>query len=244
MRAFTIAGLVFKEIFRKKDFYVALILMAVILVYASNLNFYNIENITRYMKELGLALIFFFTAILSVPLAARQFPSEIRERTLAVLMAKPVRRHEFVAGKFLGSWAAGMSCFFLYYACFLALVAAKSGAIDVATAVQTAFLFCLGLMVLTALATGLSFYLTPPANVTLTLILYVLMSAYGPALKSKTAFFYYLLPHFEFFDMRQRLVHDLGAVSSPILGILFLYALAYAALFLGLGWAKFKRTVL
>ena len=40
-----------KEIFRKKDFYVALILSAVVLFYASSLQFYNVENIYRYLME-------------------------------------------------------------------------------------------------------------------------------------------------------------------------------------------------
>ena len=51
-----IARLVIKEIFRKKDFYVALILIGVILFYAQGLQFYNVKNISRYLMEIGLAL--------------------------------------------------------------------------------------------------------------------------------------------------------------------------------------------
>ena len=105
--ALIISGMVIKEIFRKKDFYVALILIAAVLLYASSLQFYNVQNITRYLMDLGLVLIFFFSAILTVSLAARQYPSEIQNRTSYVLLAKPVSRGQFVLGKFFGSLFAG-----------------------------------------------------------------------------------------------------------------------------------------
>ena len=72
--AFAIAKLVIKEIFRKKDFYVALILTGVILFYAASLKFYNVSNVVRYLMEIGLALVFLFSAILTV--ACRRFMSE------------------------------------------------------------------------------------------------------------------------------------------------------------------------
>ncbi len=247
MRILTIAGLVLKEIFRKKDFYVALILTAVILAYAASLNFYDVGNTGRYLKDLGLALIYFFSAVLIVPLAARQYPSEVRDRTLAVLLAKPVHRREFVLGKFLGSAAAGAGCFLIYYAIFILVVSLKMGLPDPVTAVETAALFILSLMMLAALATCLSFYMTVGASVSVSLLLFGLMTLYGPVLsgvgRGAGAVFYYLLPHFELFDMRQRLVHGLGPVSWHVLAALALYALTYMALFLFAGWAKFKKTV-
>ena len=70
-----LSKLVIKEIFRKKDFYVALILIAVILFYASQLQFYNVKNIVRYLMEIGLMLVFLFSVILTVSLASASEPS-------------------------------------------------------------------------------------------------------------------------------------------------------------------------
>src|SRR5438093_501198 len=60
-----IARMVIREIFRKKDFYVALVLTAAILFYASQLRFYDTDKVSRYLMELGLFLIFLFSVILA-----------------------------------------------------------------------------------------------------------------------------------------------------------------------------------
>lgn len=238
---FAIAGLVIKEIFRKKDFYVALILTAVILFYAARLQFYNVTHIVRYLMEIGLFLVFAFSAILTVSLAARQYPSEIQNRTAGVLLAKPVLRLEFIVGKYLGSLAAGAACFFIFYALFLSVAWAKGGGLSAVLAAQTFFLFLLNLMVLAAMAGALSYYLTASASIAVTLILYFLVSAYGPDLKGA---FYYGLPHFEFFDLRQRFIHDGGPISPDLVLFLTLYAVAYASLFLLLAWIRFRKKTL
>ena len=250
--ALIISGMVIKEIFRKKDFYVALILILVILVYTSGLQFYNVQNITRYLMELGLMLIFLFSAILTVSLAARQYPSEIQNRTSYVLLAKPVSRAQFVLGKFLGSLLAGWAAFTIFYVLFLAIVWAKAGSLSAGSAAQTFYLFCLNLAVLAAMASALSYVFTLSANISVTLVLYILINTYGPGLKETgekltwaARYFYdavyYFLPHFEFFDMRQRLVHEWPPISAGLLGFLTLYALFYSAFFLTLGWIALRR---
>ncbi|MBI3251805.1 MAG: ABC transporter permease [Candidatus Omnitrophica bacterium] len=237
-----LSKLVIKEIFRKKDFYVALILIGVILFYAAQLQFYNVKNIVRYLMEIGLWLVFSFSVILTVTLAARQFPSEIQNRTAAVLLSKPIRRGRFVIGKFLGSFLAGASAFLIFYVLFLAVASAKGGGLASGTAVQTAYLFLLNLMVVAAMASGFSYYLTVSANVSVTLILYLLMGAYGQTLKGRAwAALYYCLPHFEFFDLRQRFIHEWGPISAGLVFFLTCYAAVYTAIFLLLGALKLQR---
>jgi len=146
-----IAGLLIKEIFRKKDFYVALILSAIVLFYASQLQFYNVENIYRYLMEIGLALCFIFSVILTVSLAARQYPSEVQNRTLHVLMAKPLPRLYFVIGKFVGSLFAGTLCFLVFYSMFLLFTISKAHSLSIFMAAETFYLFFLNLMILTVM---------------------------------------------------------------------------------------------
>lgn len=242
--------LTFLEIARKKDFYVALALTGVILVFVSRMNFYNVGNVSRYLREFGLALIFLFSAVLTVPLAARQYPSETRDRTLAVLLAKPVSRGEFVLGKFLGAALSGIACFLVFYGIFL-LFTLKAPP-DPATAVQTAVLYAAGLAALAAMASCLSYYMTFPANVTLSLCAFLLMIGYGADLRgffeswpgpfraAGTAV-YLMLPHFEFFDLRQRFIHEWGPVSFRLAGAVVAYSAALCAAFLTAGWLKFRR---
>lgn len=240
-KVFAIAGLLIKEIFRKKDFYVALILSALILFYASRLQFYNVEHIYKYLLEIGLALSFTCSVVLAVALAARQYPSEIQNRTCQVLLAKPLRRSEFVLGKFLGSFLAGGACFFVFYFVFILFASAKTHSLPLVLTFQTFYLFLLNLMVLTAMASGLSYYLTMAANVTITLILYLLINTYGMNLKEFSQAIYYLVPHFEFFDARARFIHGWNPVSAGLILFLTAYAVFYAGFFLFIGWLKFKR---
>ena len=250
--AFGVASLLLKEIFRKKDFYVALILIGVILFYAAQFKFYNVENISRYLMDIGLQLIFLCPVILTVSLSARQVPSEREHRTLPVLMAKPIRRSEYVFGKFFGSFLAGGACFVIFYGLFLAIVSTKADSLRLVMICQTAYLFLLNLFVIAAMTSGFSYRLTTSANVSITLVIYILINTYGPGLKkaSENLFwlnrmlgeiFYYVLPHFEFFDMRQRFIHEWGPLPWGLAGFLTLYAFIYSFIFLMIGWLKFRH---
>ena len=247
-----ISGLLIKEIFRKKDFYVALILSAIVLFYASQLQFYNVDNIYRYLMEIGLALCFIFSVILTVSLAARQYPSEVQNRTLHVLMAKPLPRIYFVLGKFIGSLFAGTLCFLAFYLMLILFASFKAHGLSVPMASQTFYLFFLNLMVLTAMTSGLSYSLTVSANITITLITYVLINTYGMTLKETgeglfwlnkwlATGFYYCLPHFEFFDIRQRFIHGWGPISNKLVLFLTFYAVFYSAFFLMVGVLRFRK---
>jgi Cu-processing system permease protein len=247
--------LLLKEIFRKKDFYVALILGAVVVVYAAGLKFYDVARISRYLLETGLTLVFWFSAALTVTLAARQYPAEKESKTLEVLLAKPVSRLEFLVSKWAGSFAAGAVTFLLFFSGFLAVASTRMDGFPWGLVLETGFLFLLALLVLSAMASALSYYLTVSASVTLTLLLFLIMDAYGATLKAAgdhltfparlaCAVFYYGLPHFEFFDMRQRLVHEWGPVPLPLVAALAVYAALYAFIFLGAAWMGFRRRTL
>lgn len=250
---FVIARMVIQEIFRKKDFYVALILIAAILFYASQLNFYNAQKITSYLMELGLMLIFLFSVILTASLAARQYPAEIQNRTAYVLLAKPISRLQFILGKFLGSLLAGWAAFAVFYALFFAIICAKAGAlVSPVLAAQTFYLFLLCLMTVAAMTSAFSYKLTVSANVTLSLTLYILINTYGASLKKASeplfilsrwlgSALYYFLPHFEFFDLRQRFIHEWPPLSAGLMGFLTLYALVYTAIFILISWLLLRK---
>ena len=56
----------------------------------------------RFDAEFGMGAIVFFGSILSVVASAQLFFAEIENRTALTLLAKPVRRWSFIAGKLLG----------------------------------------------------------------------------------------------------------------------------------------------
>ena len=248
----TIARLVIKEIFRKKDFYVAFVLIGVILFYAQGMQFYNVKNISRYLMEIGLALLCLFSVILTTALAARQYPSEIQSRTGPLLLAKPITRSQFVVGKYLGSFFAGTCCFAVFYALFIGIVWTKAGQLSWPLAVQAACLFLLNLMVLSAMVRAFSYNMTVSANVTISLTLYILIHTQGAGLRESATHFaqpvrflceilYFAWPHFEFFDLRHRFIHNWPALPWNLVSLLTLYAFFYTALFLLWACASLRK---
>ena len=247
-----IAKLVIKEIFRKKDFYVALILIGAILLFAQRMQFYNTKNISRYLAEIGFALIYLFSIILCGALAARQYPSEIQNRTGTLLLSKPISRAQFVAGKYLGALLAGLAAFTAFFAVFILILNWKAEELAWPVAAQTFYLFALNLSLFSAMVCAFSYSLTASANLTISLILYYLISLYGASLRETAAtmavpariacqLLYYAFPHFEFFDLRQRLIHGWEGVAPSLLGFLSAYAAVYVLFFLVVAYFSLRR---
>lgn len=118
-KVLAIAGVVIRELYRRKDFYVLFVLTALITLLLGAVNFFNDPKIVRYLKEVCLLLIWISTLVIAVVTTARQIPAEKENRTIFPLLAKPVTRWQVILGKFAGCWfAAGIALlvFYLFFA--------------------------------------------------------------------------------------------------------------------------------
>src|SRR5262245_56338082 len=104
--AWAVAGVVIKELCRRKDFYVLFVLTALITLLMGSVNIFNEGGIVRYLKEICLFLIWISSLVITITTTARQLPVERENRTLFPLLAKPVTRNHVLVGKFLGCWLA------------------------------------------------------------------------------------------------------------------------------------------
>src|SRR5438045_9301842 len=112
---FALAGVVIKELYRRKDFYVLFVLTALITLLMGSVKFFNDDKIVRYLKDICLLLIWISALVIAIATTARQIPAERENRTIFPLLAKPVTRAQFIAGKFLGCWlAVGMALLVFY----------------------------------------------------------------------------------------------------------------------------------
>ena len=65
----------------------------------------------KFLTDLGLGALVCFGSILTIVVTAQLFCGELEHRTALTVLAKPVLRSEFVAGKFLGAWmVTGVFC--------------------------------------------------------------------------------------------------------------------------------------
>ncbi|MEM8867092.1 MAG: ABC transporter permease subunit [Verrucomicrobiota bacterium] len=99
-----LAGNTFLEAVRQK-FFSSLLLISAALVFSSNyfqqFDFGSSE--LKFIADFGFGALFFFGSILSIATMTQLFFNEIENRTALTLLAKPVHKLEFLAGKFLGA---------------------------------------------------------------------------------------------------------------------------------------------
>lgn len=239
-----IAGVVIRELYRRKDFYVLFVLTALITVVLGSVNFFNEDKIVRYLKEICLFLIWVSSLVIAITTAARQIPAERENRTLFPLLAKPVTRNHVVLGKFFGCWYACGLCLFVFYLFFAVISGAREHAWPLPHYFQCFMLHWFLLGIVTALALlGSIVFAAPSSNNTITMVMVatiLLLAGHlnkvalslGEPLQTIVYAIYYALPHLELFDMRDLIVHNRPMVPWLIWLAALGYAAVYAAIFL------------
>ncbi len=251
-RIFIIAYISLLEMVRRKDAYVLLILILAMLIALSSLNIFGLGGLVVYVKEIGLLAIWIVSWFLTAVTAARQIPEEERNKTIFPLLAKPVTRIEFVLGKWFGAVFASLFATILFYIVLFLFVFFKGSAFSFLPTLQAIILHFWFLGLISALAILFSTKLNADAAITLTMIVsgaaYTLLPRVPDLLFTADGLQYdgllvlfYLLPHFELFDFRRRMVYD----SEPISWLNWLgiqgYAMIFIVLFLLLAWMVYKN---
>ena len=251
---FAVAGVVIKELYRRKDFYVLFIITIVICLVMASVNIFNDNQIIRYLKELCLLLIWVSSLVIAITTTARQIPAEREQRTLLPLLAKPLSRPQLIFGKFLGCWVACGLVLICFYAFFGALAASREHAWPLLNYFQAAFLHWVMLGVVIALTLlGSLVFAAPSSNSTICFVIVMTILSVGRYLdkvalslhepsRSIIDSLYFVMPHFEWaFGMRNLIIHDWPLIDWKYFGLNILYSLAYAAVFLVAACLVFRR---
>jgi ABC-type transport system involved in multi-copper enzyme maturation permease subunit len=250
---FAVAGIVIKELYRRKDFYVLFILTALICLIMASINIFNDDKIIRYLKEICLLLIWVSSLVIAITTTARQIPAERENRTLLPLLAKPLTRSQLILGKFWGCWLACGLALICFYVFFGTLAASREHQWPVLNYFQAAVLhwFMLGVVVALALLGSLVFA-APSSNSTIIFVAVagillvgrhlnqVALSLPEPS-QSIVYSVYFAIPHLELFDLRDLIIHDWPLIAWKFFGLVICYALAYAAFFLLAACLVFRR---
>jgi len=251
---FAVAGIVIKELYRRKDFYVLFILTVVICVVMASVNIFNDKQIVRYLKELCLLLIWVSSLVIAITTTARQIPAEREQRTLLPLLAKPLSRTQLILGKFLGCWIACGLVLVCFYFAFSVLAASRDHAWPLLNYFQAAFLHWIMLGVVVALTLlGSLVFAAPSSNSTICFVVIATILTVGRYLdavavaqsepfRSIIYMVYFAIPHLEIpFELRNLIVHDWPLIGWNFVALDALYLLAYAAAFLVAACLIFRR---
>ncbi|MDI9611648.1 MAG: ABC transporter permease [Acidobacteriota bacterium] len=245
-RILAIAQNTFRETVRDKILY-NLILFALVMIASSlALGQLTLGNEDKVILDLGLGAISIFGLLIAIFIGIGLVYKELEKRTVYALLAKPVRRHELILGKYLGlllTLAVNVAVMTVGLALALAYTGrAPAGAyLRLLPAVGLIFL---ALALATALALLFSTFSTPALSALFTFFIWVIGhfnadlarvgkgSAVGEAL-GRTL--YYVIPNFSNFNLIDgRAVLQTAGYARPIEGWAVAGAGAYAVIYIAL----------
>jgi len=248
-----VAQVVLKESIRRKDFYVLFVLTAVICLVMGSVTFYHDNQIVRYLKEICLLLIWISTLVIAITMAARQIPVERESRTIFPLLAKPISRTQALLGKFFGCWIAIAAALSAFYIFFGLMAMSKEHSWPLANYFQAVWLhwIMLGVVIAMSLLGSLAFSAVS-ANVTICFVAvtFILMlgrhlenvaMGVGEPVRSLLQVLFYAMPHLEFFDVRDLVIHDWPPLHWLTCAKATAYGFVYGAFFLVAACLLFRR---
>ena len=248
-----ITSIVLKELIRRKDAYVLLIITVLLTLLSGSVNFFGDLRMVRYMKELCLLLMWISSIVIAVNMTARQLHAERESRTLFSLLSKPVSRNELILGKFAGCWLACGVALLTFYGFFVVTAVSRGDGWRLPEHFQAFWLHWVMLGVIVAMVLcGSLVFTAPSSNATISMVIIVGILMLGRHLgklalhmngPTQTVAFavYYAMPHLEFYDLRDLIIHDWPLVKWRVVGFVTLYGAAYAGVFLGLACFLFRR---
>ena len=246
-----IAWGVYLETIRRKDFYVLAILVGIFALGVTVARFVGIENAATatFLLNLGITFAFLSATILTLLTSARQVPDELDSRTIHPLLAKPITRFEYLAGKWLACTGVGVvSMLALFLVAYLPVP--KKDDFDTLLLLQALLLKALSLGMLAALTILTSLMAPKPVTVVLLALLYTVGTTAGNFLKANVlggpleqpvGWLVRYIPNFDLLDLTKRFTDGAVAVNGPTFAGLILYALIFTGVALLAACAIFDR---
>jgi ABC-type transport system involved in multi-copper enzyme maturation permease subunit len=256
-----VAVSVFRESVRDRILY-SIVVFAVLLMASS----YLLGQLTagqdiKIIKDLGLASIATFGLFIAVFIGIGLVWKEVEKRSIYSLLAKPIRRSEFVLGKYCGLVLTLVVNIAVMTVAFYAVLAVLDWQIDPLVEwpvppvdprmLKAIVLIVIELMLVTAIALFFSTFSSPFLSAGLTIGLWVIghfnadLRNFEQVVESPAAVWlarvlYYVLPNFAAFDVKAQVVHG-QAVAMSYVGLVALYGLVYVTLVLTAAVLIFSR---
>lgn len=251
MRAvFTIAFNTFREAVRDRVLYLFLGFAVLLLVSSKLFGMLTVGDEGKVIKDLGLTAIQLFSMLIAVMMSVLLISREIDSRTVFNILAKPVRRWQFLIGKYLGLLTTVAVNLALMVLLLLLVVGLHQREFDSGLLLAGAMTL-LEMALLTAFATLFAVVTKPILGSVMTLSVFVvghlsediwLLTKHLEAAVTRPLItaLYYLLPNLERFNIKTEVVHGLD-IPGAALGWAVVYGLAYTALVLVLACLRFAR---
>lgn len=229
----------FKESIRQKVLYIIVIFSFIVILSALLYKTLAINQEVKLMKDVGLAAMMVLGMLIAIFTSTGSISKEIDSKTIQTLLAKPIRRSEFITGKFLGAVLTTLLNLVIMAAGFLIIV----GLVEKASPfylLKAIVLIAFELFILISASIFFSTVFTQTFATIFTLLLflighvtsllpYLIHKAEGIGVKIIASIFYYLLPNLQYFNLRNEAVNNLS-IPGSLITLTIIYGLLYTAI--------------
>jgi ABC-type transport system involved in multi-copper enzyme maturation permease subunit len=239
MKVPLIAKNTFKECVRDRVLYNLAVFSVLMIASSLILGAITIGDVKQIIVNLGLSTLSVFGTLIAIFIGIQLVFKEIDKKTIYSLLTKPVTRHEFILGKYLGlamTLAVNVAVMMVgIYAAILYLT--HRLLLEDLNILLGGLLIYIELLLVIAIALLFSTFSTPALSALFTFTLYVIghfnadillyaKTLNSPLLKGILKGMYYLLPNFGNFQIISHTAHSWGMPWQT-----FLYSTAYGLLY-------------
>ncbi len=249
-RIYGVALNTFRESIRDRILIALIVIAMVVMGGAKLVQPVAMGEAEKIIKDLGLSAITLFCVLIAILIGGRIVYREVEKRTIYLILARPVRRAEFILGKYLGLVAVLIVSMAVMTAGFYLVLVITKVPISfnlLWAVVMTAF----ELILLTAVAVLFSTFVTPVASAVFTFMIYFIghsthllkhlaVMSPAPIIKFISMFLYFVLPNLNNFNIRGEVVYG-APLNSQALLLSGLYSLLYTFTLLLIAVILFNR---
>lgn len=246
MNILVIARTTLGEALRKKILNIFLFVALAMIIFSVSFAYFTYREELTIIKSMGLGVVAIAGMFIAIVQGINLVPSEVERRTIYTILSKPVRRYEFLLGKYFGSLLTVLVNLVLMTIVLLAMVTWKNGwHLDLALTKGIVMIF-FQLVILSALTLVFSIFTTPVINFFLTSAVYIVGSLSDVTLSLSKGenqnvivkgfywVLHYLVPQFANFFTQNPLIHPTVVIENEAIYYAknIIYATIYASILL------------
>ena len=255
MTILVIARTTLGEALRKKILNIFLLVALAMIIFSVSFAFFSAREELTIIKSMGLGVIAIAGMFMAIVLGINLVPAEIEQRTVYTILSKPVRRYEFLLGKFLGALMTILVNLVLMTLVFVVMVTWKNNWHPEFALLKGILMIFFQLYLLSSVALVFSVFTTPIVNFFLTSAVYIVGSLSDVTLSMSRGedkniiikgfywLMHYLMPNFANFFTQNPLIHPEAVIQNEATyyALNITYAIVYAAVLLIIAILVFER---
>ena len=240
MKLFVITTNTFREAIRNKVFYTLLFFAVLFAALAVSLSTMTLTKQTHIIIDMGFLTVELFGTLIAIFVGINLVYKELERRTIYTILTRPIRRYQFIVGKYLGLLLTlGVEVAFMS-AIFFAIVSAFGEYHRLPALSLAVWLIFMKISLVTAVAVFFSSLSSSILSGMFTLAFYLIGSTSGylrdlvsnsspPFLGAMIRLINFVLPDFRFLDIKGAVLYEKPVPFSQVAD-----ATAYAAFYITL----------